>query len=62
MQIVEMEVSQSSTKTSLTKIKPSSSQYGDVLEYNDVYIDRTGFKMSDNVRTFVNDTIRKSPR
>ena len=51
--------SQSTKNTTLTKIKPSSTKYKSVLEYNGVYIDRTGNKMSDAVRGMVNTDILK---
>lgn len=52
-------LSQNTDKTTLTKIKPSSTKYQSVLEYNDVKIDRTGLKMSTAVRKLVETSILK---
>lgn len=51
--------SQYTGKTSITKIKPISTKYRGVLEYNNVEIDPTGSKISQEVRSLLDTDILK---
>ena len=52
-------LSQFTGKTSITKIKPSSTRYRGVLEYNNIEIDPTGSKISQEVRSLLDTDILK---
>ena len=51
--------SQTTGKSNITTIKPSSSKYRSVLEYNHVEIDSTGLKMSPGIQELVQANILK---
>ena len=51
--------SQTTNKSNVTTIKPSSSKYRSVLEYNHVEIDPTGLKMSPDIKDLVDKHILK---
>lgn len=51
--------SQRTCKSSITKIKPISTNYRSVLEYNDVEIDPTGNKISKEIRSLLDTHILK---
>ena len=51
--------SQNTGKSSITKIKPISSKYRDVLEYNNIEIDPTGSQISQEVRSLLDTDILK---
>lgn len=52
-------LSQRSGKSSITKIKPTSTRYRSILEYNNVQIDPTGSKISKEVRSLLDTDILK---
>ena len=50
---------QGSSRSSITRIKPSDSTYQSVLKYNYVHMDKTGLDMSDDIKEMVKGEILK---